>query len=176
MSLVFKNREVVIQVLQFSLIGGLNALIDIGSLNLLLLFWPTENSLFLLLFNTIAYLLAITNSYIWNSNWTFRKTSSKNRKEAVYFLIQALASLIISNIVFVGGAFLLAILAIPTIAEQNIAKGSAMIISSAASFIFMRYFVFKKHRKPVKIKKVSINRYHPAILQVKKGKLDTYRR
>ncbi|WP_156290084.1 GtrA family protein [Oceanobacillus salinisoli] len=141
-----KNREIVFQAIQFSLIGILNALIDIGSLNLLLFLWPTENSLFLLLFNTISYMLAVANSYLWNSNLTFRKTASKNRKEAFYFLIQALISLIISNIVFVGGSFFLGILPIPTIAEQNIAKGAAMIISSAASFIFMRYFVFQKGR------------------------------
>ncbi|WP_085993904.1 GtrA family protein [Oceanobacillus senegalensis] len=170
-----KNRELIIQIIQFSLIGGLNALIDIGSLNLLLFLWPTENSLFLLLFNTIAYILAITNSYLWNSNWTFRKTSTKNKKEAVYFLIQAVVSLIISNIVFVGGSFILGILPVPTIAEQNIAKGAAMVISSAASFIFMRYFVFQKNRKKLNINKVNLRRHHPSIRQSKKAKLDSYK-
>ncbi|RKQ12891.1 GtrA family protein [Oceanobacillus bengalensis] len=144
MSLPLGKREIVVQAILFSLIGGLNALIDIGSLNLILYFWPTENSLYLLLFNTIAYILAVTNSYLWNSNLTFRKNASKNKRELTLFIIQAFVSLMISNVVFVGGAFLLGILPIPTIAEQNIAKGTAMIISSAASFLFMRYYVFRK--------------------------------
>ncbi|RLL42735.1 GtrA family protein [Oceanobacillus piezotolerans] len=175
MSPLSKNREIIIQALQFSLIGGLNALIDIGSLNLMLLFWPTENSLYLLLFNTISYTLAVANSYLWNSSWTFKNTSSKQKQEVFFFVLQALASLVISNIVFVGGSFLLGISPIPAIAEQNIAKGAAMIISSGASFFFMRYFVFRKNRSKFKVK-IRLKRSHPMFYtSMKKAKIQSNR-
>lgn len=84
MSKKTKGKETTFQVLQFSAIGGINALIDIGTLNLLLLIWPTSDNEILTVFNTIAYTLAVTNSYLFNSNLTFRKKSNKNRKEILF--------------------------------------------------------------------------------------------
>ncbi|WP_067729466.1 GtrA family protein [Oceanobacillus damuensis] len=138
-----KRKETVLEIMQFSAIGGSNALIDIGALNLMLFVWPTNDNQLLLLFNTIAYTLAVTNSYVFNANLTFRKRSIKNKKEIIFFSIQALASLIISNIVFIGGSALLGLLPIPVLLQHNIAKGAAMVLSSSASFFFMRYFVFQ---------------------------------
>ncbi|MGJ9459097.1 GtrA family protein [Oceanobacillus sp. CF4.6] len=139
------KKENTFQVLQFSAIGGMNALIDIGTLNLLLFFWYADNNEILLLFNTIAYTLAVTNSYLFNANLTFRKKASKNKKELIFFCIQAFVSLGISNLVFIGGIALLGLFSIPVFVQNNIAKGAAMFLSSTASFFFMRYFVFRRN-------------------------------
>ncbi|WP_010648624.1 GtrA family protein [Oceanobacillus massiliensis] len=139
-----KRKDTTFQVIQFSAIGGVNALIDIGTLNLLLLMWPTTDNQLLTLYNTIAYTLAVTNSYLFNSNLTFRKRASKNKKEMVFFCLQAIASLVISNVVLLGGIALLDLISIPMFIQQNIAKGAAMFLSSTASYFFMRYFVFRK--------------------------------
>lgn len=138
------RKETTFQVVQFSAIGGMNALIDIGTLNILLFFWSTSDNQLLILFNTIAYTLAVTNSYLCNANLTFRKKSSKNKKELLFFCLQALVSLGISNLVFIGGIALLGSFPIPAFVQNNIAKGVAMFLSSAASFFFMRYFVFRR--------------------------------
>ncbi|WP_182201296.1 GtrA family protein [Paraliobacillus salinarum] len=135
------------QVAQFSVIGGSNALVDILSLNILLAIWPSTNHNILLLFNTIAYLLAIFNSYIWNTKYTFRHRSFFGRKELSLFILQAMIALGVSNLVFLG---LFEILEFQTIihfsgfVKQNISKGMAMFLSSTTSFFLMKYFVFNK--------------------------------
>lgn len=147
---LLQNNDILQPFMKFTIIGAINSIIDLTSLNLLLFLFPTENSIILMLFNTIAYTLAMINSYFWNANWTFHQHATKSRREFLYFIIQAIISLIINTIVFVSGAFLLRILAVPTIYEQNIAKGLAMLISGIASFTFMRVIVFRKRRPKAK--------------------------
>lgn len=141
-----------IQFLQFSAIGGLNALVDLGSLNLLLIIWPTDGRIVLALFNTVAYSLAILNSYLWNSRLTFGKVANFNRQEKIWFTLQALAGLLISNVVFVLAIDFfhwLPFWAIPTWIIHNIAKGLAMVLSSTASFFLMKYIVFTKRKDKI---------------------------
>ena len=132
------------QIFEFIFVGGLNALIDLIFLNILLLIWPTTNETRLIIFNTVAYLLAITNSYIWNSRVAFRNHARKDVREKVYFFIQAGISLIISNLVFVGGMQLLTRFRLSIWQIQNISKAFAMVTPSFASFLFMKYFVFRR--------------------------------
>ncbi|WP_407307035.1 GtrA family protein [Desulfosporosinus sp. SB140] len=132
------------QFLQFILVGSLNALIDLGFLDIALLLWPTNNPTLLIIFNTVAYLLAIMNSYIWNSRIAFRNHARKDFREKVYFFIQAGVSLIISNLVFLGGIHFLTLCRLSVWFIQNISKVLAMVTPSIASFLFMKYFVFKR--------------------------------
>lgn len=132
------------QFLQFLLVGSLNALIDLGFLDISLLLYPTNNPSLLVAFNTIAYLLAIMNSYVWNSRIAFRNHARKNLREKVYFFIQAGVSLIISNLVFMGGIHFLTLCRFSVWFIQNISKVLAMVTPSIASFLFMKYFVFRK--------------------------------
>lgn len=132
----------ILQVAHFSVIGLFNALVDIGSLNLLLIIWPTTDKQMLLLFNSIAYTLAVTNSYIWNSRLTFREHAEFNTREKIFFVGQAIVSLLISNTVFILGVSILELLPLSHWITNNIAKGLAMFLSSTASFFFMKYLVF----------------------------------
>jgi putative flippase GtrA len=136
------------QVLEFILVGSLNALIDLLFLNILLMIWPTTDNVQLIVFNTIAYLLAITNSYFWNSRISFRKNARKDLREKVYFFIQAGISLIISNLIFLAGTQLLKPFNLSIWQIQNISKAFAMATPSFASFLFMKYFVFRR-KKPL---------------------------
>lgn len=134
------------QVLQFSAIGGSNAFVDIVSLNVLLGIWPTNDPTLLILFNTISYTLTIINSYIWNTKYTFRHRAYFNRKEIMLFIGQAIIALGISNLVFLGIFSALDVqtfISFPQFIYQNIAKGSAMFLSSTASFFLMKFMVFK---------------------------------
>jgi putative flippase GtrA len=138
------------QIIQFSFIGVTNALIDIGSLNILLFLWPTEKTSLLLIFNTIAYTLAIINSYIWNSKYTFKHKANFNYKELGLFLFQAFIALLVSNLVFIGVYQLLKnwfFIPIPKFVNQNISKGMAMFLSSLTSFVLMKYLVFRKRKQ-----------------------------
>jgi putative flippase GtrA len=49
---------------KFTVVGLLNAAVDIGTLNLFLLFLPTRDPSVLALYNGVALLLANVNSYV----------------------------------------------------------------------------------------------------------------
>ena len=65
---------------RFLIVSALNTVIDIAVFNLLFLF--AENSKSVLVFSIIkavAFTFAVTNSYIWNSRWTYRETNMASR-------------------------------------------------------------------------------------------------
>lgn len=144
----FKRKNLDLkQLFQFLIVGGLNALIDIGSLNIFLSIWPTTDDRLLVLFNTLAYLLAILNSYFWNSRITFRSHAQNSLREKAYFFMQAGISLILSNITFFVSLQILEDFYLPALLVQNLSKVLAMAVPSSASFLFMKYFVFGKLQK-----------------------------
>lgn len=131
------------QIILFLLVGGLNAIIDIGSLNVFLKIWPTTYEPLLILFNTIAYLLAIINSYIWNTKLAFRHYAQNNFREKMYFFLQAGISLVLSNVTFILTLRILDYFPLPIWVIQNFSKALAMAIPSTASYLFMKFFVFR---------------------------------
>ncbi|KLU61342.1 GtrA-like protein [Peptococcaceae bacterium CEB3] len=132
------------QIVQFLVVGGLNAVIDIGMLDLILYLWPTTNDGLLILFNTFAYTLAILNSYVWNSRFTFRQHARQDIREKAYFLVQAGISLLLSNLTFLTAFHELTAWQLPNWVVQNAAKALAMAVPSTASFLFMKYWVFRR--------------------------------
>ncbi|MFD1361768.1 GtrA family protein [Lentibacillus salinarum] len=146
-----KRKRGPLQFLQFGVIGFANAGIDIGTLNLLLLLFHTDNRMLLLLYNSIAYTLAVVNSYFWNANITFKRSAKGSNRQRFLFIAQGLISLGVSNLVFLGVNDLLELTAFPNWLRYNTAKGLAMLLSFLASFFMVKYFVFrdfgKKHIK-----------------------------
>jgi putative flippase GtrA len=122
----------------------LNAVIDLGALNLLLWYWSTTTAISLFIINSIAYILAVLNSYFWNSRLTFRANAFLTSKEKIKFVIQAAVSLVISNGVFLLFIYLFRRFSMPLWIDQNAAKGLSMAISSTASFFFMKFYVFSR--------------------------------
>lgn len=80
-----KRKSGPFQFLQFGVIGIGNALIDIGTLNLLLILFYTEDRMMLTIYNSISYTLAIANSYFWNANITFNRTSKGSSYQRIGF-------------------------------------------------------------------------------------------
>lgn len=142
-----KNEK---QVLQYGTIGALNAGVDIGVINLLLWIWPTSDNMMLFLFNSIAYFLAIANSYYWNTKYTFNHFSTLGAKEMGLFLSQALVAWMVSNLVFISMLNILEaqeLVSLPALVSRNIAKGLAMLLSFTASFFMMKFIVFNQKQK-----------------------------
>lgn len=138
----------IIQYLKFGTVGLISGALDLGSLNLMLVIWPTTNHLLLVTFNTVAYALAVLNSYIWNSRFTFKEGLKESKKQKAAFILQALVSLLISDGILYVASLLLAIGHwLPQILVVNIAKLLSMFLSSLASFFFMKYFVFPNREK-----------------------------
>ena len=138
------RRSMSLQYLRFCMVGVSNAVVDLAALNLLLLLYPTRSDLTLLVYNTVAVMLAILNSYLWNTRWTFHDQVTNSGRERALFVAQAILNIAINNVVLVVMTGLL-----PTqtggwsILTANLAKLAAMFTASSTSFLLLHTFVFR---------------------------------
>ncbi|MDQ3236561.1 MAG: GtrA family protein [Actinomycetota bacterium] len=132
---------------KFSVVGLSNAVVDIGVLNLFLWLQPTRDPMLLVLFNGVALVLANTNSYVWNSLWTFRERADPGPRQTVLFALQALVNIAVSNGLF--WALIRPLLVetdIPVYLVGNTAKIISIVVASTISYFIMRYLVFSRRR------------------------------
>src|SRR5487761_540694 len=131
-----KETSTALQYLRFCLVGVSNAVVDLGALNLLLHFYPTHSDLTLVIYNTIAVMLAILNSYLWNTRWTFHDQATRSHRERTLFVAQAILNIAVNNLVLFFMTDLL-----PTQAGEwslfsaNLAKLAGMMTASSMSFL-----------------------------------------
>jgi putative flippase GtrA len=135
------------QFTQFVSVGMGNAVIDLFVFNGLYWLFPTRNVNQLVVYNTVAVIAAISNSYIWNTRWTFRKNVRQHGKHAIrqrtLFVIQSLINIVVNDaILWLIAPLVLQVHVIPHVMANNIAKLAAMFLASLASFIMMKLIVF----------------------------------
>ncbi|GMA57778.1 putative flippase GtrA [Alicyclobacillus sacchari] len=145
-------RRYVRRYCKFLLVGLMNAAVDLGALNILLIFFPTRSSWWLTVYNTIGVVAAIVNSYIWNRFWTFADVAKGTFREKLKFILQSLLNIGMNDGILVfANDYLVTHRNLPYIVSSNMAKGGAMFISSSLSYFLMHMFVFRRHRPlPVK--------------------------
>jgi putative flippase GtrA len=132
---------------KFSVVGLSNAVVDIGVLNLFLWLQPTRDPMLLVLFNGVALVLANTNSYVWNSLWTFRGRADHGPRQTALFALQALVNIGVSNGLFWALIHpLLVDTDIPVYLVGNTAKIISVVVASTISYFIMRYLVFSRRR------------------------------
>lgn len=86
-----ESKKTIKQVAKFAVVGVLNTLVDFAvfqTLNLTL-GW-------VYLAQVAGYTFGVINSYLWNSNWTFREQRTRSLREMALFLLVNLASLGVS--------------------------------------------------------------------------------
>jgi putative flippase GtrA len=135
---------------KFSVVGGVNAAVDIGVLNILLVLGPTRETTTIVLYNAVALVLANVNSYVWNSLWTFRGRAAFDSYQTMTFLGQALINIGVSSLLFY-------ILVRPVMVNTevsayvagNVAKVVSISVASTISYFLMRYLVFS-NKRPLK--------------------------
>ena len=134
---------------KFTVVGLSNAVVDIGTLNLFLLFLPTRDPSVLALYNGIALVLANLNSYVWNTRWTFRgRAKRRDLRQRVLFTLQALVNISVSNgIFFVLVHPILVYTEVPAYLAGNVAKIISVTVASTLSFFIMRYVIFSRKRR-----------------------------
>lgn len=132
---------------QFSLIGGSNALVVLGVLNLLLLVWPTRSPEILVVFNVAALVLTNANSYLWNTLWTFRHQARHDARQVGLFTAQGVLNVAVGGLLlWLLAQWLLAHTNLSPLAGGNVAKVVSMVGASTLSFLLLRFFVFRKTR------------------------------
>jgi putative flippase GtrA len=132
---------------KFSIVGLSNAIIDIGVLNLFLWLEPTRDVTMLVIYNGVALVLANSNSYLWNTLWTFRGRAEHDVRQIVLFTLQVIVNIVISNALF--WALIRPVIVyteVPTYLAGNTAKIISVIVASTISFFIMRYVVFSRKR------------------------------
>lgn len=132
---------------KFTVVGMTNAAVDIGVLNLFLWLQPTRNPWELAIYNGIALILANANSYVWNTQWTFRGRAEGSMRQRTLFALQALVNIGVSNGLF--WALIRPLLTeteVPAYLVGNVAKVISVVVASTLSFFIMRYLVFSRRR------------------------------
>ena len=133
------------QYARFTVVGLSNAAVDLGVLNALLYLHPTHDPLILVADNSLAVALAILNSYLWNTRWTFRPLATGSARQRALFIAQAILNILLNNAVLL----LMTSLLHPTqgtayLVASNVAKLIAMLTASTTSFMLLRTVVFRR--------------------------------
>lgn len=141
-----KWLPVMIQFVRFGITGGLNALIYLGVLNLLISITKIAAGLYYSLFVSVAFIVAVTNSYFWNKHWVFKAGESGGGKGEFFrfFLVNLVgfgvnvgaASLVVNVIGAPAG--------VPASLWANIGAVSAVFITLFWNFIGSKFIVFRK--------------------------------
>jgi putative flippase GtrA len=129
---------------KFSVVGLTNVVVDYGTLNLLLLLFPTTDHNYLVAYNLVAVLLANTNSYLWNTRWTFRSRVRPDYRQKVIFTAQALLNVGVSSaVLWLAARFLFEYTTLPSIIVGNLAKILSSVVATTLSFLILRSLVFR---------------------------------
>jgi putative flippase GtrA len=132
---------------KFSVVGAVNAVVDIGVLNLLLFLGPTRDPTTIVLYNAVALVLANLNSYVWNSLWTFKGRAAFDSYQTMAFLGQALINIGISSALFyVLVRPVMVNTEVSAYVAGNVAKIVSISVASTVSYFLMRYLVFSSKR------------------------------
>lgn len=137
-------REIVV----FGIIGVLNTSIDIGVFMFLKSIFNIDNqSLWIIVINLIAIIIAIIFSYFANKNLTFKHKKDSNVKEVGSFIIVNAFGFAVNTIILTTVIYILSIIAPdiknlidPAFIGKILGTAGSMIVS----FIGYKFFVFKK--------------------------------
>lgn len=144
--LLSKYIRIFFQIAKFGCVGATNFAVDIGILNLLIFLTGSAAGVAYTIFKVISFTFAVTNSYIWNKVWTFKKTDTKESgKEFTQFLAVSIIGLVLNAVV--ASVLVNVIGPLGGIKVKTWASISAAIASicvMAWNFIGYKFWVFKK--------------------------------
>ncbi|HZK35205.1 MAG TPA: GtrA family protein [Bacillota bacterium] len=122
------------ELLKFSLVGGMNTLVDFGVFALLTGLVRLEPTVS----HVLSYSCGVVNSYFFNRRWTFKMRNKSSLREVVRFVVVNLLSLGLSTLVInylvEGGPSL----------NEYLGKLIATLSALAVNFTGSRLFVFKR--------------------------------
>ena len=134
------------QFLRFCIVGSLNAIIDFGILNLLLWLFATKSTWKTLEYNSVAVLLASTNSFFWNKYWTFQRRNPISFQEVYRFCAIAGGTTFMNDMLLLLLGRIFPGIIGSSLIGANILKLAAIIGTMSISFFGMRLWVFFHHK------------------------------
>lgn len=131
---------------KFGEAGGLNWLVDMGVLNLLILFTGFSTGLYFIVFKGVSFLVSAINSYFWNKIWVFRgHKKQEETKEATKFFGATTLGLIF-NVTLAGSIALLGpkiLSGIDSKVWANLATVTGSLGAMIFNFVLYKIWVFK---------------------------------
>jgi putative flippase GtrA len=141
-----KYIRIFFQIAKFGCVGAANFAVDIGILNLLIFISGSAAGIAYTLFKIISFIFAVTNSYVWNKIWTFKKVDTKETgKEFGQFIMISIIGLILNAViasVLVNVIGPLGGIKVKTWASVSAAVASICVM--AWNFVGYKFWVFKK--------------------------------
>ncbi len=128
--------------MRYFVVGVSNVIIDFGLLNL---FLYLHFNLYLSI--SFSFLVAATNSYFFNRNWTFqdRKDRRIGRQYAIFVLVSIVGLLLNNLLVYI---FLKYIFFTSLVVTANVAKLAAIGFVTVWNYSINRFFVFRLGAPP----------------------------
>jgi len=141
------------QMAKFAIVGVLNTLVDFAVFQALNLTFGWVYAA-----QVAGYTVGVINSYLWNSNWTFREQRTRSLKEIVLFLLVNVASLGVSlgmiwllrDVVGITNAWMTQMFA-GFVKGDTVCKLIATVFAIVVNYLGNRLFVFRKkaeHHEP----------------------------
>lgn len=134
------------QFAKFGAIGVANFAVDIGILNLLIFATGMAVGLPYTVFKVISFSFAVTNSYLWNKFWAFKKENTKEAgKEFLGFISVSVVGLILNALIasiLVNVVGPLGGIGVKTWA--SVAAAFASVCVMLWNFVGYKFWVFKK--------------------------------
>jgi putative flippase GtrA len=134
------------QFLCFCIVGTSNAVIDFLVLNVLLWAYPTADTWQVLSYNSLAVLLAATNSFFWNKYWTFQQRNPVTFQEIYRFVVVASGTTLMNDMLMWLLSTTFPGIMGSSLIGANILKLGAIIGTMSISFFGMRLWVFFQRR------------------------------
>jgi len=134
--------SIVRQFLRFGLVGGLNTIVDLLILNALLWIHPTQRTLLLIIYNSIAYGIGAINSFVLNKYWTFERRQRTTATELLRFALTTVAGILVNDLLIWVLSSVLQPFTSNITLWTNAAKILAILGTSSISYLGMRLWVF----------------------------------
>lgn len=140
----YKNRVGFYELGKYGIIGVLNTFLNAGIYNFFIFITDIASGLILDLFFVIAFIITVSNSFIWNKFWTFIEKGVENIKtEAIkFFSISAAVAAVNAGILHIIVNVIGAPMSIDPKIWANVALAFTIITAFLGNFFSYKYIVF----------------------------------
>lgn len=145
-NIIGRKIPIIFQFAKYAVVGVANTAVDFGVLNVLMFLTSTSKGEKIIILNSVAFLVAVVNSYLWNKFWTFKFSGKENPAvQFLQFLIVSLIAILINGaIVYIISSKINPTFGLSDVAWTNIAKVVATAVSLIWNFIGYKFIVFNK--------------------------------
>ena len=141
-----KTYPVFFQFGKFITIGVSNTAIDFGILNLLIFLTGVKSGYLYSVFKAVSFIIAITNSYLWNRFWTFENPETNERGKQLFKFVAVTSVGFVINVSV--ASFVVNVIGPPAgispVLWANVGALISLVFSVFWDFLGFKFIVFKK--------------------------------